>query len=305
MIAHPLDRIGIHVRGGHLNGGRQVDDQGALSAWFQDLHNLVADPDRKLQLGAGVGLGGVLVEDLGVGAQLLFVFLAEPRAGHRDVDDAVHVGVEDDPPLQRGGRVVEVHDGLFGSLDGFIRPLDEVLSRLGQHLDHDVVRDQVFLDQHPDEVEVRLARRWEADLNFLVAHRDQQLEHPALTIRGHRVDQRLVAVPKVNGAPPRGAVHGRGRPRATREVDRRKGRIAAVGHTAGLLGVGLNRHWSSSLGVRGVRGAATPQRGPDLGGLAAAAEEEKSCHHFGSLTQMIRQQKTRRACMPAGWPRSR
>jgi hypothetical protein len=53
-------------------------------------------------------------------------------------------------------------------------PLDELLAGLGQHLDRDVVRDQVLLDQRPHEVEVGGAGGREADLDLLVAHGDQQ-----------------------------------------------------------------------------------------------------------------------------------
>jgi hypothetical protein len=63
-----------------------------------------------------------------------------------DVDDAVLVQPEDDAALQRRGRVVEVDDRRWRRerLEG---ALDQVLARLGQHLDRDVVGDQVLLDQ--------------------------------------------------------------------------------------------------------------------------------------------------------------
>ena len=63
-------------------------------------------------------------------------------------------------------------------------PLDQRLAGLGQHLDRDVVRDQVLLDELADEVEVGLGRRREADLDLLVAHAHQQVEHPQLAAPG-------------------------------------------------------------------------------------------------------------------------
>jgi hypothetical protein len=70
-----------------------------------------------------------------------------------------------------------------------------------------------------DEVEVGLAGGREADLDLLVAHADQQVEHLALARRGHRVDQRLVAVPQVGGEPARRDGDAVVRPGAVGDVD--------------------------------------------------------------------------------------
>ncbi len=83
----------------------------------------------------------------------------------------------------------------------------------------DVIGDQVLLDEHPHEVEVRLRRRGEPDLDLLVAHPHEQLEHLHLARRAHRVDQRLVAVAQVDGAPPRRPLKHLGRPGAVGKVD--------------------------------------------------------------------------------------
>ena len=85
-------------------------------------------------------------------------------------------------------------------LDG---ALDQVLTGLGQHRDRHVVGHAVLLDQLAHEGEVGLAGAREADLDLLVAHRDEQLEHPQLAGRAHRVDQGLVAVTQVGGQPAR------------------------------------------------------------------------------------------------------
>ncbi len=110
--------------------------------------------------------------------------------------------------LQDRRRVVEVDHRARRALTGLEGALDQLGAGLGQYLDGDVIGDQVFGDDLADEVEVGLAGRREADLDLLVTHLDQQGEHRALASRGHRVDQRLVAVPQVNRAPQRGAVRG-------------------------------------------------------------------------------------------------
>ena len=157
VAAHPLDRVGIHVRRRHLDGRRQVDDHLAVGGGLEDLDDLVADIDGELELGAGVALGRVLVVDLRLGDALL-EFAAQPRTLEGDVDDALLVGAEDDLPLQHARRVVQVHDRLLRAGDRLVGALDQVLARLGQHLDRDVVGDDVIFDEVPDEVEVRLAR---------------------------------------------------------------------------------------------------------------------------------------------------
>ena len=98
--------------------------------------------------------------------------------------------------------------------------LDELASALHEHLDPDVVGDEVLLDQESHEVVVGLGGGREADLDLLEAHRHQGLEHPELAGRVHRVDEGLVAVAKVHRAPDRGVVEHRGRPGPIRDVHR-------------------------------------------------------------------------------------
>ena len=111
VAGHPLDRVGVDVGRGHLDRRRQVDDHLVVRRGVDDLDDLVADAHGELELGAGVGLGRVLVVDRRLGHGLLEL-AAQPRALDRDVDDAVLVEPEHDPPLEHGGRVVEVDDRL-------------------------------------------------------------------------------------------------------------------------------------------------------------------------------------------------
>ena len=92
-------------------------------------------------------------------------------------------------------------DGLLGAADRVEGAVNEMVSALGQNLDRHVVGNVVPLDELAHEVEVGLARRQEPDLDLLVAHPHEQVEHPLLALGVHRVDERLVAVPEVDGAP--------------------------------------------------------------------------------------------------------
>ena len=62
---HPLNRVGIQVRGGHFHGRRQVDDHLALGRGLQNLEHLVTHLERKFQLSSGVALGRVFVINVG------------------------------------------------------------------------------------------------------------------------------------------------------------------------------------------------------------------------------------------------
>ena len=136
----------------------------------------------------------------------LLELLAQLGPVDGDRRDAFLVEPEHDLALERIRRVVEVHDRPRRPLEAFVGALDQLLAALDEHLDVDVVGDQVLLDQLAYEVEVGLARRREADLDLLEAHLHQLLEHPQLAGRIHRVDERLVAVAEVDRAPPWGAV---------------------------------------------------------------------------------------------------
>ena len=98
-----------------------------------------------------------------------------------------------------------------------------------------------------DEVEVRLGRRREPDLDLGDAEGEQQREEPPLARAVHRVDERLVAVAKVGRAPDRGRVEDAVGPGSIGQIDGRVRSVLPVrhGHRAALL--------ESTLGAPGVR----------------------------------------------------
>jgi hypothetical protein len=130
-----------------------------------------------------------------------------------------------------------VHQGRRRAFDGLERPGDQFGPGLGQDLDADVIGNRVLLDDLADEVEVGLAGGGEADLDLLVAHGHQQVEHPSLPGGGHRVDQRLVTVPQVHGAPLRRLGHDGVGPLPVGQVDRGERRVAVDRHGTGALPV--------------------------------------------------------------------
>jgi hypothetical protein len=172
-----------------------------------------------------------------VGQQLLRIPGAPLGALHRDVGDAVAVQAEHDPALQGRRRVVQVDQRPVGADDRGGRPLDQLVPRLGEDLDRDVVGDAVLLDQLPDEVEIGLAGRRETYFDLLVAHPDQQVEHLQLAFRRHRVDQGLVAVAQVDAAPQRRLGDRLVRPGPVRQRDRRERPVLVRRHARRQLSV--------------------------------------------------------------------
>jgi hypothetical protein len=133
-----------------------------------------------------------------------------------------------------------VHDRLLRPADRVVGALDQVVAALGEHLDRHVVGDVAALDEFAAEVEVGLAGAREADLDLLVAHLDQQLEHPQLAVGVHRVDERLVAVAQVDRAPARRLGHDACRARcgpAARPDLLLEGEVLRERHRSRMLGV--------------------------------------------------------------------
>jgi hypothetical protein len=116
VAAKPFDLIGIDVRRCHFDGSGKVEDRLFPGARSPDIHHRPADLDREVELGPGKALGRILINYLGLRHRCGEV-ANEPGAGHGNVDDPRLVETEDDPPLQCGCRIVEVHDGAPRSPD--------------------------------------------------------------------------------------------------------------------------------------------------------------------------------------------
>ena len=202
--------------------------------------NRVADLLGVFQFGAGVGLRAVLEAPLGAGV-LLGLLDAQSRAVGGDLLHIGAVGAEHHTALQDRRRVVEVDDRPRGADAGLERAGDEFRSALRQHLDRHVVGDRALFDDLANEVEVRLARRREADLDLLVTHPHQQLEHAVFTGRAHGVDQRLIAVPQIDRTPHGGLVDDLVRPFAVGYSDLfdlvGEAAVTVDGHRGAALGV--------------------------------------------------------------------
>jgi hypothetical protein len=199
----PLDDVTVHVRRVALDGCRQVeDDLVVLIVGLDDIHDRLADFDGELGLGQREALRRVFVAYKGARNQL-FQFLGQLGGTGGDVDDSGLVETEHHPALQGICGVVEMDDGATCTPDAFVRALDQLGTALHQHLDGNVLRDEVLLDQHAHEVVVRLAGRWKTDLDLFESHLNEDIEHVPLALDVHRIDQRLIAVTQIHRAPQR------------------------------------------------------------------------------------------------------
>ena len=122
---------------------------------------------------------------------------------HGDLHDLVLRLAEDDAALRRRGGVVEVDDDLLRADQRLDGALDQILARLHEHLQPDVVRRAVLLDEPAVEGELGVRRGREADFDFLEAAFHQRLEQLELLADVHRHGERLVAVAQIHAAPAR------------------------------------------------------------------------------------------------------
>ena len=186
------------------HGDGQVDDRLVVCGGLPDIQHGVADLNSELGLGAGKALGRVLQRDLAL--CLFLVLTAELCAELGDLHDLLLGATEDLLTLCHRGGVVQVDDGVLGTVDRLEGLGDDVLTGLGQHLDGHVIGDEVLLDQGAAERIFGFGCGGEADLDLLKAKAAEQLEEVKLILKAHGDDERLVAVTQVNAAPDGGLV---------------------------------------------------------------------------------------------------
>ena len=131
--------------------------------------------------------------------------LQQLSAGQSDFLNLRFIALEYLFALREARGVVYVNDdGGLAALESVERLLDNVLARLGEHLNGDVFGNHVVLDERTGQLKFGLAGSGEADLDFLESDLDELLEVFQLLLEAHRNDECLVAVAKVNAHPLRG-----------------------------------------------------------------------------------------------------
>ena len=204
VLAHVLDLLREYMRQAHFDRRGQVDDGLAIGGRLPYVQNGVAYLERVLGLGAGEAFGRVL-EAVVVVAGFVGELLQQLSAGQSDFLDLLFVALEYLFALREARGVVYVNDdGSLAAFKGVERFLDNVLARLGEHLNGDVFGNHVVLDERAGQLKFGFAGSGEADLDFLESNLDEFLEVFQLLVEAHRNDECLVAVAKVNAHPLRG-----------------------------------------------------------------------------------------------------
>ena len=96
-----------------------------------------------------------------------------------------------------------MENDIFNALNRFKGLIHQMLTALAQHLNLDIVRNQFFLYQRPEKIILQLGSRWETDFDFLKTEFQKQVKIFQFFFHDHRVDQRLITIPKVYTAPDR------------------------------------------------------------------------------------------------------
>ena len=162
---------------------------------------------------------------MGVPVKVLGQLADELGARDGDVDDPRHVLLKDHLALQGGGGIVEMDDDVFRAADSLKGLVDQMLARLYQHLDGNVVGDMAALDELAADLVFGFRGGGEPDFDLLEAHIAQGLEEFKLLLEVHRIDQRLVAVAQIDAAPDGRFVDDAVRPLPIGEIDLLKGDV--------------------------------------------------------------------------------
>ena len=230
VAVHPLDLVSVNIGRGHFHGGGQIENDFVVRRGAPRGGDGVADLFGKFQLGGGEQLRAVLQNPLGLRMRLRQLFDQLDRV-HRKLHDLSLAHVEHHIAKQRRGGVVDMHDHPPRTDYGLEGAADQVLARLGQDLDGDVLRNQLVVDQLADKVKVGLRSAGKADLDFFEANLADAAEHAQLALQVHGLKQRLVAVAQIRAHPDRRRGDGAAGPLAVGQVD---GRESAVLGSGGL-----------------------------------------------------------------------
>ena len=224
VTAEIFNLVGVAVGGAALHRVGQVDDDLVFRRCAQLFQHPVADFHGVVHFGAGEALGGILIADVDAAAgHFLFRQLAdEPCALDGDIDDTLHVGVENHFPLKGRSGVIEVNDHVLCPADGFKGFLNQVRTSLYQHLNGHVIGNQIALDEGAEDFILGFGSGGEAHFNLLKADIHQRFEKQQLFFQIHRGNQCLVPVPQIHAAPDRSLGDDLVRPLAVLQLYRLK-----------------------------------------------------------------------------------
>src|SRR5262245_54198232 len=110
-------------------------------------------------------------------------------------------------------------DRSFCANERFDGTFDQILTRLHEHLEPNIIWSALFFDEAPVEGVFGIGGRRKANFDFLEPALHESLEHLEFLADVHRHRERLVAVTQVNAAPDRGFSEGAAGPLPIGQAD--------------------------------------------------------------------------------------
>ncbi len=209
-VAHVLRDIGdllrIDMRHGVFHRGGKIDDRLAFGHGLPHVEHGIDDFERVFGFGAREAFGRILEA---VRRALFFrQTLQKRRAFDGDLFDLLFPLPEHLFALRGRSGIIDVHDHVFRAAHRLERALDDMRTRLRQHLNGHVVGDPAALDERAQKFVFRFTCRGKPDFDFLKADCNEQIEEIELGLQIHRLDERLIAVAQIHTAPHGRAFHG-------------------------------------------------------------------------------------------------
>ena len=118
-----------------------------------------------------------------------------------------------------------MNDGFLRADQGLNRFLDQIFACLHEHLEPDVLRRAVFLNEAAVERELRVGRGRKADFDFLEAAFHERLKKLQFLADVHRHGECLVAISQIYAAPARRVAEDAVRPLPVGQTHRRIGSV--------------------------------------------------------------------------------
>ena len=96
---------------------------------------------------------------------------------------------------------------MWRTLHRLKRLFNDMFSRLCQHLHSYIVRNHITFDQRTHKIKFCLGSSRKPHFDLLKSDLYEHLEKLQLLLQTHRLDQRLISIPKIHGAPDRRSIH--------------------------------------------------------------------------------------------------
>ena len=188
-----------HMRHGDLHRGRDIDDHLVFLYRLPHVQNRIADLKSVIDLCSRKALGAVLKGKIPL--RLVRKLLQKLCTVHRKLLNLLPALSKHLLPLGHGRGIIQMHNRPGRTLYRLKGSLYDMLPRLSENLDRHILRNHIPLDQGTDEIIFRIRGGRKSHLDLLKPDLCQHPEKLKLFLQIHRLNERLVSVPKIHAAP--------------------------------------------------------------------------------------------------------